>query len=179
MIAAASRTAARVQAPHKQAVTIRAAEPDEAADVFRLISDNLASGHLLPRPLGEIVLHAPRFFVAAGPTGIVACAELARLGPTVAEIRSLVVSEAYRGRGIGRRLISTLLHSGRRQGYPAVCAFTHDPKPFVRLGFSIVPHPWVPEKISTDCYKCTWFRRCRQYAVVLTLGNTSQEMETS
>ena len=50
-----------------------------------------------------------------------------------------------------------------------LCAFTHDPRPFIRIGFSIVPHQWVPEKIATDCYACVWFRRCRQYAVILDL----------
>ena len=40
---------------------------------------------------------------------------------------------------------------------------------FVRQGFSIVPHLWLPEKISTDCVSCPLFRRCDQYAMVMTL----------
>jgi hypothetical protein len=39
----------------------------------------------------------------------------------------------------------------------------------VRLGFSIVPHIWVPEKIAHDCTACPLFRRCGQYAVTLAL----------
>ena len=69
------------------AIEVRPAAPDEAADLFRLISDNLKNGHLLPRPLGEIVLHVPSFLVSAGSTGVVGCAELARLGPGLAEVR--------------------------------------------------------------------------------------------
>ena len=61
-------------------VIVRPAAPDEAADLFRLIADNLETGHLLPRPLGEVVLHVPMFLVAAEPTGVVGCAEMARLG---------------------------------------------------------------------------------------------------
>ena len=34
------------------------------------------------------------------------------------------------------------------------------------MGFSIVPHVWLPEKIVTDCHTCPLFRRCGQYAVV-------------
>ena len=153
-------------------VMIRPAEADEAADLFRLITDNLETGHLLPRPLGEVVLHTPRFLVAAAPPGVVGCAELTRLGPRVAEVRSLVVSEPFRGQGIGTRLLTQILARARRQGYPSLCAFTHDPRPFVRLGFSIVPHPWVPEKIATDCHTCIRFRRCQQYAVEIDLGHT-------
>lgn len=151
------------------AVAIRPAGADEAQVLFRLITDNLEVGHLLPRPLGEVVLHVPRFLVAAGPDGIAGCAELAQLGSRVAEVRSLVVSEAHRRHGIGRRLLSAIVARAREQGYPRLCAFTHDPRPFIRIGFSIVPHQWVPEKIATDCHDCTWFRRCRQYAVILDL----------
>jgi hypothetical protein len=37
------------------------------------------------------------------------------------------------------------------------------------MGFSIVPHVWVPEKIAHDCTGCALFRRCGQYAVTLPL----------
>jgi hypothetical protein len=50
-----------------------------------------------------------------------------------------------------------------------LCAFTHQPSHFVRLGFSIVPHVWVPEKIARDCVSCSLFRQCGQYAVSLQL----------
>jgi hypothetical protein len=50
-----------------------------------------------------------------------------------------------------------------------LCAFTHEPARFVRLGFTIVPHIWVPEKIARDCTSCALFRHCGQYAVMLPL----------
>ena len=40
----------------------------------------------------------------------------------------------------------------------------------MRLGFSIVPHTWVPEKIAHDCHSCPLFRNCGQYAIVLDLA---------
>ena len=107
--------------------------------------------------------------MAAAAADVVACGELAELGGRVAEVRSLVVAPSQRGRGVGTRLLAALVETARDHGYPLLCAFTHDPRPFLRLGFSIVPHHWVPEKISTDCRSCVWFRRCRQYAVVLDL----------
>ena len=150
-------------------VVIRAAAAGEATALFRLIADNLETGHLLPRTLDEVERHAPRFVVAAAAGRVIACGELAELGGRVAEVRSLVVAPAQRGRGVGTRLLAALVGNAREHGYPLLCAFTHDPRPFLRRGFSIVPHHWVPEKISTDCRACVWFRRCRQYAVVLDL----------
>jgi N-acetylglutamate synthase-like GNAT family acetyltransferase len=55
-------------------------------------------------------------------------------------------------------------------GFEKLCAFTHDPAYFVRRGFSIVPHVWLPEKIVTDCRSCPRFRHCGQYAVMRELG---------
>ena len=54
-----------------------------------------------------------------------------------------------------------------------LCAFAHDPAFFVRRGFSIVPHTWVPEKIAHDCFSCPLFRNCGQYAIVLELDRMS------
>ena len=170
MIEAATMTIPAAQAASASgAVTIRPAGASEAPVLFQLIADNLEAGHLLPRPLAEVVLHVPRFLVAAGPGGIAGCAELAKLGPRVAEVRSLVVATAHRRHGVGTLLLNAIVARAKEQGYPLLCAFTHDPRPFIRIGFSIVPHQWLPEKISTDCHACIWFRRCRQYAVILDL----------
>ena len=151
------------------AIVIRPASAADAARVHQLITENLVSGHLLARPLGEVELHVPRFLVAADGDDVIGCGELARLSAAVAEVRSLVVAEAHRGGGIGRRLLNALIEEAVLQRFPRVCAFAHQARPFVRAGFSIVPHPWVPEKIAADCQRCELFRRCRQYAVVLDL----------
>jgi hypothetical protein len=34
------------------------------------------------------------------------------------------------------------------------------------MGFSIVPHLWLLEKVTTDCVKCPQFHTCGQYAMV-------------
>ena len=150
-------------------VTFREASAGDAADIHRLISDNLEVGHLLPRTFDDIVEHAPRFVVAEHEGRVLACAELAPLSRTVAEVRSLVVDQEVRGNQIGPRLVTELARGAATRGYATLCAFTHQPSHFVRMGFTIVPHMWVPEKISHDCTSCPLFRRCGQYAVTLPL----------
>jgi acetyltransferase (GNAT) family protein len=100
---------------------------------------------------------------------VIGCAELAPLSESVAEVRSLVVDEPFRGRRIGGQLVAQIAASATSQGFETLCAFTHEPTHFVRLGFSLVPHIWVPEKISHDCTGCALFRKCGQYAVTLPL----------
>ena len=89
-------------------VIFRQASAADAADIHRLISDNLEVGHLLPRTFDDIVEHAPRFVVAEHDERVLACAELAPLSRTVAEVRSLVVDEQARGNQIGPRLVAAL-----------------------------------------------------------------------
>jgi N-acetylglutamate synthase-like GNAT family acetyltransferase len=150
-------------------VTFRQATAEDAFAVNRLIADNLETGHLLPRTIDEILEHAPRFIVAEREGAVIACAELAPLSATVAEVRSLVVDEHERGNHIGPRLVTELASAGAARGFATLCAFTHQPSHFVKLGFTIVPHMWVPEKIAHDCTSCPLFRRCGQYAVTLPL----------
>lgn len=155
---------------------LRAGAPTDAAGILHLVEDNLAEGHLLPRTFDDVARHAHRFLVAEDEGGrIVACAELAPLSAAVAEVRSLVVDAAWRQRGLGSRLIEALGAQARRAGFSMICAFTHGPGPFVRLGFSIAPHVWFPEKIALDCTGCAKFRSCGQFALVLSLDGAQLE----
>jgi N-acetylglutamate synthase-like GNAT family acetyltransferase len=150
-------------------VTLRTATSADTAAIHALVSANVKNGHLLPRSLEEIEEHSARFVVAVLGGDVVGCAELARLSGGVAEVRSLVVQDGLRGRKIGTQLVDHLSAMATAAGYGTLCAFTHNPAHFVRLGFTIVPHIWMPEKIAHDCTGCALFRRCGQYAVRLPL----------
>jgi len=150
-------------------VTFRRAEDSDAPAIHKLISDNVEIGHLLPRTMDDVVGHAPRFIVAEADGRVIGCAELAPLSKKVAEVRSLVVDQEARGNRIGPRLLTELASAAVAQGFSTLCAFTHQPSHFVKLGFTIVPHMWVSEKIAHDCTTCPLFRRCGQYAVTLPL----------
>jgi amino-acid N-acetyltransferase len=149
---------------------LRQATRSDAAAIHALVTAHLIEGHLLPRTLEELEARAPGFLVAERNGVIVACAELAPLGNGTAEVRSLVVHREARGSGLGRAMVQALTERARVEGHSRLCAFTHDPGYFVRQGFSVVPHTWVPEKIAADCRRCPLFRRCGQQALVLTLG---------
>jgi amino-acid N-acetyltransferase len=155
------------------AITLRAAVSADAPALHALIGAHLEEGRLLPRALDELAVHAPRFVVAVEPSAagdrIVGCAELAPLSQHVAEVRSLVVDKDVRRLGLGEQMVEALAARARGEGYDKLCAFAHEPRFFVRRGFSIVPHTWVPEKIAHDCTSCALFRNCGQYAIVLDL----------
>jgi amino-acid N-acetyltransferase len=156
----------------KASITLRRAESSQARTLHALIAANLEEGHLLPRTLAELRAHAPRFVVATRGRRIVGCAELAALSPQVAEVRSLAVKAEERGNGVGTMIVDELRRRARREGFEKLCAFTHAPAYFIQMGFSIVPHGWLLEKITTDCIKCPLFNRCGQYAMVAPLDST-------
>lgn len=150
-------------------VIIRPAVAAEAPVLHQLISADLDAGHLLPRTLAEVTTYADRFVVATSGADVIGGAALAPLSHTVAEIRSLVIDARWRRNGIGTRLIRALMEQATRQRFSTLCAFVHDASPFVRLGFSLVPHVWMTEKIMTDCRTCSRLRHCRQHALRLDL----------
>jgi len=154
-------------------LTITRADEKHAPALHALITANLEEGRLLPRTLDEITAHAERFAVAMRGRKVVGCAELAPLSPQVAEVRSLAVDMKERGHGVGTMLVDELRQRAHDEGFDKLSAFTHAPGYFSQMGFSIVPHVWMQEKVFTDCVKCEHFRRCGQYAMVATLDAPS------
>ena len=152
-------------------VTLRSADTADAKKLHAIITTNLEEGHLLPRTLSELTVRAGRFVVAIRGRKVIGCAELAPLSAHVAEVRSLAVDKSARGGRVGVMIVDELRRRARREGFEKLCAFTHAPSYFIHMGFSIVPHLWLTEKIYTDCVKCPHFRQCGQYAMVVPLDS--------
>ena len=134
-------------------VRLRSADAADAKKLHAIITANLEEGHLLPRTLSELTVRAGRFVVATRGRKLIGCAELAPLSR------------------VGVMIVDELRRRARREGFEKLCAFTHVPSYFIHMGFSIVPHLWLTEKIYTDCVKCPHFRQCGQYAMVVPLDS--------
>ena len=150
-------------------VTLRAAAPSDAEALHALISSNLEEGHLLPRRLDELTVHASRFIVAVAAAGSSAAASWRRsaaISPKCDRSRS---TPAPGDSASARQLVAELRLRARRAGYERLCVLTHAPDYFINFGFSIVPHLWVQEKVFTDCVNCPKFRTCGQFAMVVPL----------
>jgi amino-acid N-acetyltransferase len=150
---------------------LRCARAHDVDVIHGLIDAHLHEGHLLPRTREDIAAEVEQFVVATRDDVVVGCAELSRLAADVAEVRSLVVADDVQGQGLGRALVRELMATAQNSPYKRLCAFTHAPAFFVRLGFSIVPHLDVPEKVFIDCVGCPLFRRCGQHAVMFWLDD--------
>lgn len=156
------------------ATILRAADAADAPAIHALIDKYQSDGRLLPRDAREVATHVQRFVVAVRGGRVAACAELAPLSREIAEIRSLVVDADARRERLGSRIVDELIARAKAGGFAKLCAFTSAPAYFVRHGFSLVPHVWLPEKIVTDCHACPRFRLCGQYAMMRDLRGVTQ-----
>jgi len=156
-------------------VKARRARPEDAAEIHALISGYAAQGLLLPRTEQEIAEHIARFLVLVEKDAetvvekLAGCVALEPYGPDLAEIRSLAVDPAIRGRGLGARLLRFALVTARRRKIARIFAVTHVPEFFGRQGFAAFSRRALPEKIERDCRTCPKARSCELVAVIATV----------
>mgnify|MGYP002299751131 CR=1 FL=1 len=92
-------------------VTVRKAVVDDVKDIHALLMQAALKGQLLPRALTYLYGHVRNFFVLVKPDGeIVGCVALAPVWEDLAEVASLVISEARAwGFWLSRRVLLTAL----------------------------------------------------------------------
>jgi GNAT superfamily N-acetyltransferase len=119
-----------------QDIKIRLARYDEPA-VVALLVDVMAelsgryggSGDDTPVDPDDFVPPNGAFFVAhADPVGLVGCAGWRRHGDD-AELKRMFTASAARGRGLGRRMLTTIEESAREAGCKRVILETGDRQP--------------------------------------------------
>src|SRR5262245_18473291 len=86
-------------------ITVRPARGVDIRPLAELIEPFVQRKLLLPRTIDELALLLPNYFVAEDGGKIVGCAALEIYSSKLAELRSLVVSPEYQGRGVGKRLV--------------------------------------------------------------------------
>jgi len=117
------------------AYAIRRATRADAATIVRLINLNVASGELLPRSEEFVASHAMHFLVASEDGRLLGCVHLDEYAPSLAEIRSLVVTPEAQGRGVGVALVAALERLARARDYRTLFAVSNNEEFFRRRGY--------------------------------------------
>ncbi|MCA1944439.1 MAG: N-acetyltransferase [Desulfovibrio sp.] len=148
---------------------IRKARIDDVKAIHGMLMDCSRSGLLLPRSYNELYSHLRDFFVLAPKDGgsIQACCALSITWDDLAELRSLVVSEALRGQGWGRRLVEACLSEAVTLGLFRIFTLTYQQTFFEKLGFQVVGKEVLPQKVWSDCLRCPKFPECDEIAMLL------------
>lgn len=152
-------------------VLCRKATSDDVEMLFHLIKGYAEQGIMLPRTREALIRQIDTFVVAEIGSEVVGCGSLTKLGDNLVEIRSLGMTEGYKGLGIGSKLVNKLLAEAKEQGITKVMALTYADAFFERNGFKIVDKEIFPEKVWTDCVNCPKQLACDEIAVLKVLDS--------
>jgi amino-acid N-acetyltransferase len=146
---------------------IRKARMSDVKGIQQLIAEYARKGDMLPRSLADIYENLRDYFVFEEDGGDLAgSAAIHIMWEDLAEVRSLAVRDGKMRRGIGTQLVESCISEAIMLGIDRVFALTYKPEFFEKLGFHVVDKAELPQKIWTDCLKCSKFPDCDEVALV-------------
>ncbi len=141
----------------------------------KLVSKEIEEGIILARSKDEVATNIRSYVIAKDKDRIVGYTALHIHSTRLAEIRSLIVSSAYRGQNIGKKLVEFALNEAKDIGVEKeVLVLTYLTDFFKKLNFIEIPKDTIPEhKIWADCIKCIHFPICNEVSLVYKIGGKS------
>jgi len=147
-------------------MNVRSAKISDAKAINALINSYAERDRMLFRSLADIYENLQTFIVAELDNNIVGCCALEVIWADLAEIKSLAIDEAYKGKGIGSELVAAAVEQAAKLGVPKVFALTLEPAFFEKSGFAIVEKEALPMKVWSDCARCSKQQNCDEIAVI-------------
>ena len=137
-----------------------------------LVSSEVKDGVILNRTEDEVATNIRSYVLAKEGENLLGYTALHIHSKRLAEIRSLIVDEAYRGQKIGQRMVEFTLNEASALGVEEdVLVLTYLPLFFQKLDFKEINKEVIPEhKIWADCIKCIHFPICNEVALVYKLS---------
>ncbi len=136
-----------------------------------LVASEVKDGVILNRSEDEVATNIRSYVLAKDGEKLVGYTALHVHSKRLAEIRSLIVDEKYRGENIGKRMVEfTLKEAKDLEVEEDVLVLTYLPAFFEKIGFKEINKEVIPEhKIWADCIKCIHFPVCNEIALVYKL----------
>ena len=154
-------------------MVIRKAKLKDAGEIYKLINQYAKEGILLPRSLNSIYENIRDFWVCEENGRLVGCAALHIVWEDLAEIKSLAVSEEYKGKGIGTMLVEACLKEAEELGVKRVFVLTYAHGFFSKLNFEELEKMKLPHKVWGECINCVKFPSCDEIAMWIDLEKVS------
>ena len=135
-----------------------------------LVKPEVIAGIILDRNDDEIATNIRSYTLALVENELIGFTALHIHTSYLAEIRSLIVKDGFRGQKIGENLINKVLDEATSLGLQRVLSLTYKQSFFERLGFVEIPKESIPEhKIWADCIKCKHFPVCNEVSLIKNL----------
>ncbi len=153
-------------------VVIRSAKVADVVAMQRLINAHAEQGEMLSRALHELYEDIRDFNIAVVDNDIIGCAAVHVNWANLAEVKSVVVDNAYQGQGVGRKLVTACIADARKLGVATLYCLTEQPEFFRSLGFSEIDRDQLPRKVWSECIRCAKFNDCTEIAMRMNILDT-------
>ena len=151
---------------------LRKARISDVKTIHRMINMSAAKGEMLSRSLMDMYNSVRDFIVYEDDKEqkIVGVCAMNIVWENLAEIRSLYVDDAWRGNGIGRKLVEFCISEAITLELFRIFALTYQKDFFAKLHFKEVDRTTLPEKIWSDCFRCSKYPDyCDEIAMMIEL----------
>ena len=148
-------------------MTLTKANLHDIPGMLKLVEAEVKSGVILQRSADEIATNIRSYVLAKEGERLVGYTALHIHSARLAEVRSLIVDEKFRGQSVGRKMVEFALDEARNLGLEEVLVLTYLPDFFLKLGFEEIAKESIPEqKIWADCIKCIHFPVCNEVSLM-------------
>jgi len=136
-------------------------------EMEKVVYPEVESGVILERSSDEVATNIRSYTLVYVGTELVGFAALHIHTIELAEVRSLIIKDGFRGKKIGEKLVNYILQEGVELGIKKVLSLTYKQSFFERLGFVEIPKESLPQhKIWADCIKCKHFPICNEVSLI-------------
>ena len=136
----------------------------------KIVQQEIKDGVILPRSDDEVATNIRSYLLGFIDEELAGYGALHIHSPNLAEIRSLITKESFRGEGVGKSVVKELLKEAKELDVKKVLVLTYLPEFFKKLGFREIPKETIPEhKIWADCIKCIHFPLCNETSLIYDL----------
>ena len=139
----------------------------DIAKMQELVRPEVESGVILERSNDEVATNIRSYTLAYAGDELIGFTALHIHTIELAEIRSLIIKDGFRGQKVGELLVAKALEEGKELGLKRVLSLTYKQSFFERIGFVEIPKESLPEhKIWADCIKCKHFPICNEVSLI-------------
>jgi amino-acid N-acetyltransferase len=137
----------------------------------KMVQSEVKDGIILERNDDEVATNIRSYVLAKEGDTLLGYAALHVHSGRLAEIRSLIITDGFRGQNIGKKIVLFALEEAKALNVSEeVLVLTYLPDFFRKMNFVEIAKETIPEhKIWADCIKCIHFPICNEISLVYKL----------
>ena len=134
-------------------IEVRPARTSDIKGIHKLIVEFASGGRMLQKETVTLYESVQEFVVAVDNGKVIGCGALHVLWEDLAEVRSVAITENFRGNGIGNQILERIIDRARVLGLSRIFCLTFETKFFGRHGFEEIQGTPVEPEVYAQLLK--------------------------